>query len=69
MSEYETLDSILGKEIEAYAYDGNELALRFTDCTVIEWWGYHCYPTNPQTDGTIETVLERLDGQWVESDD
>jgi len=65
MSDYETLDKILGKEVVAYAYVKDELALKFDDGTVIEWMGYHSYPSDPQRTGTIETVKERLDGEWV----
>jgi len=68
MSEWETLDLMLGKEVVAYAYTNrDELALKFEDGTIITWHGYHSYPSNPQSNGTIETVEERLDGKWVEN--
>jgi len=72
MSDYETLDKLLGKTVVGYAYPdrGEELALKFDDGTIVEWWGYHNYPSNPQSDGTTPQPLkERLDGEWVELDE
>jgi hypothetical protein len=70
MSErYETLDQLLGKEVVAYAYLNDELALKLEDGTIVEWWGYHSFPSDPQSDGTKPMVEERLEGRWIEAEE